>query len=157
MWSGASPVIPVDQTEYGPFGNCFAACVASLLEVPIEEVPNFMLGLPTWDPEDPGARSDWSRAFFAGVNNWLAPRGLFYFEISTPGGIPSCVAEAIHLSALWVGAGEVDGGTHHAVVMHGPRMVHDPHPRRAGVTQVDTIGLLVPLDPARLAAEHSQP
>jgi len=27
------------QTKYGEDGNCFAACVASLLEVSIDEVP----------------------------------------------------------------------------------------------------------------------
>ena len=29
------------QTEFGPYGNCQSACLASLLGVPITEVPNF--------------------------------------------------------------------------------------------------------------------
>lgn len=33
---------PVEQTEYGKGkGNCFSACVASILEIGIEDVPHF--------------------------------------------------------------------------------------------------------------------
>ena len=33
---------PVDQTILtAPGGNCFAACVASILELPLADVPNF--------------------------------------------------------------------------------------------------------------------
>lgn len=31
---------PVNQTVRGRLGNCFAACVASILEVPIDSLPN---------------------------------------------------------------------------------------------------------------------
>lgn len=141
-------MIPVDQTSFGPFGNCLAACVASLLELPVEDVPNFMLGLPSWDPDDQEARARWSRAFFAGVNDWLAPRGLFYFEVGAPEGLPSYITESTPPAALWIGIGTVAGGASHAVVMRGGEMVHDPHPDRAGLLRLDTIGLMVPLDPA---------
>ena len=34
---------PVDQTDWTPkTGDCFRACVASIFELPIESVPNFM-------------------------------------------------------------------------------------------------------------------
>ena len=53
---------PVDQTRFGsPDGNCFAACVASLLEIPLEEAPNLM------------NLDEWYRAFEV----WLRPRGLY--------------------------------------------------------------------------------
>lgn len=38
----------VYQTKYGVEGNCFAACVASLLELPIDEVP-FLGTDEEWD------------------------------------------------------------------------------------------------------------
>lgn len=51
-------MIPVDQTTYGHTdGNCFSACVASILEIPIEEVPNTL-----------GVNAELMR--------WLAGRGL---------------------------------------------------------------------------------
>ena len=33
-------MIPVLQTEYYPKGNCMAACLASILEIPLESIPN---------------------------------------------------------------------------------------------------------------------
>ena len=34
---------PVFQTDYRiPGGNCFQACVASIMELPLQEVPNFL-------------------------------------------------------------------------------------------------------------------
>jgi hypothetical protein len=38
---------PVSQTEHGPGGNCFAACLASLLDLPLASVPD-LRGLPDW-------------------------------------------------------------------------------------------------------------
>lgn len=32
---------PIDQTIVSTTGNCLQACLASFLELPIEEVPNF--------------------------------------------------------------------------------------------------------------------
>lgn len=34
-------MIPVYQTRHGPEGNCFEACLASILEIGIEQVPVF--------------------------------------------------------------------------------------------------------------------
>src|SRR5262245_45006179 len=46
---GVCPMKPVDQTVFGlPHGNCFAACVASVIELPIEKVPNFVLEGDRW-------------------------------------------------------------------------------------------------------------
>src|SRR5690606_41102744 len=54
---------PIDQTTFGfPGGNCFSACIASLLELDIEQVPYFM------EPED---------AWQENLVRWLAPRGLY--------------------------------------------------------------------------------
>jgi hypothetical protein len=52
-------VLPVDQTTYGLHdGNCFSACLASILEIPIAGVPVFLGSY--WDDFLP----------------WLAERGL---------------------------------------------------------------------------------
>jgi hypothetical protein len=39
---------PVMQTELGRRGNCFAACLASLFEVPLDEVPGFVEDASWW-------------------------------------------------------------------------------------------------------------
>lgn len=118
---------PVDQTTFGvPGGNCFTACVASLLELPIDEVPYFM------------ADDDW----FPGFQQWLKRWGLWavgfaWDEKWRPDGL--CILSGVtvrHPTGL------------HSVVARGDAIVHDPHPSRAGlVTRTDVI-LLVPFDPS---------
>jgi len=57
-------VKPVNQTITTiPGGNCFAACVASLLELPLEDVPNFCAMEP---------HKEWFQRFV----EWLHWRGL---------------------------------------------------------------------------------
>jgi hypothetical protein len=52
-------MIPVDQTVFTvPGGNCFSACVASLLNILLNDVPYFM-GDDTW---------------FDVFSKWLEPR-----------------------------------------------------------------------------------
>ncbi len=141
---------PVNQTLHGEVGNCFAACLASLLELPISEVPNLAVdGLPPFDPDD---HLRWARAFYQNVNRWLEPRGLFYFEVGSHGGVPQEIWEAIPPDGYWIGIDPEYGPHGHAVVMQGREMVHDPHPSRAGVREIWSVGLLIPLDPARTRA-----
>lgn len=52
---------PIDQTTFGvPGGNCFSACVASLLELSIDDVPYFM-----GDCDEDGDGGDSMRSRFA--------------------------------------------------------------------------------------------
>lgn len=41
----------VFQTRFGKEGNCFAACLASLFEVPLEQVDQCACNNPTWAAE----------------------------------------------------------------------------------------------------------
>jgi len=52
------------QTTRGEFGNCFAACMASILEMPIDMMPDYFKGIP----DNPEWLNEW-RA-------WLKPYGL---------------------------------------------------------------------------------
>ena len=55
---------PTRQTVFGDGkGNCFAACLACLFDISVEEVPNFC-GCPERNP-------DW----YAHANEWLSRRG----------------------------------------------------------------------------------
>jgi hypothetical protein len=57
---------PVEQTRYGfPDGNCFAACVASILELPLEETDFIGAAAEDW----------WTRWL-----TWLAERNLTLFH-----------------------------------------------------------------------------
>ncbi len=42
---------PVYQTIHGPQGNCYAACVASILETSLEDLPPYVaVRRPNWEP-----------------------------------------------------------------------------------------------------------
>ncbi len=100
-------MIPVDQTTYGPtWGNCISACVASILEMPIEDIPFFV-------------DVRWRSRFLA----WLAERGL---AATSHEGPPPGFTIAFGPSTRLAGRG-------HACVAFNGVVVHDPHPSREGL------------------------
>lgn len=144
-------MIPIDQTLFGDGsdgtepGNCFAACIASLLEVPLSKVPNFCA-----NPED---------SWWRGLQSWLRDRGLYAVDMTWGEGdekhIPEAVwsTEYVGVGALLIATGPASRGHLHAVVVRatetGPELLHDPHPSREGLLGVSCLTLLVPLDPSR--------
>lgn len=127
-------MIPVTQTRIGsPNGNCFAACLASILE---EKLPEFGVNVS----ED---------TFWRNADRWLARRGLRYVQVPyDPSNPPK-------------GWGTVEGtsprGGQHACVAYNGRMVHDPHPveddPRRGLVEPRAWGLLLPLGEGRDSEE----
>lgn len=112
---------PVVQTTFGDGsdgsepGNCQSACLASLLDLPISDVPNFAALGPAgyWD----------------GMQDWLAGRGLYLFETRPdPSRIPG-TPEDLH----YIASGKSPRGLSHAVIMCEGDIVHDPHPSGAGL------------------------
>lgn len=125
---------PVDQTIFEPgLGNCFAACVASVLELPLTEVPNFCA-------VDAG---DWFQSF----TNWLRPRG--FWAIACPiGGSPGNPDGGWYPEGLHIAGGKSPRyECLHAVVARGAEVVHDPHPSRAGVVNFADTTVIIPIDP----------
>lgn len=121
---------PVDQTTFGePGGNCFSACVASLLELALEDVPYFM-GHDHW---------------FLVFQNWLRARGWYAVNCK--------LADDWQPAGLYILGGESPRGAH-AVIAEGSTIVHDPHPSRTGLVARDSAILLVPLDPGRMVRDR---
>jgi hypothetical protein len=140
-------VIPVDQTTFGmPGGNCFSACVASILELPISEVPYFMEPPPGCEhaPAEPCG------CWWSGFLDWLAARGLtsHYFKAGDYpwSGHPPGYSIAGGLNA--------SAGLPHAVVALDGAQVHDPNPNRLGLAAVDDYFVIERLPPEAL---HSTP
>lgn len=108
-------------------GNCVQASVASLLAIPLAAVPNFV-----------ERGFEWELWFM----DWLEENGWETFRF--PGDhAPEC---------LYLASGPSPRGVSHMVVMRDGKLVHDPHPSRAGIEKVDWVRILVPLDPAALSA-----
>lgn len=122
-------MIPVDQTEFGQRGNCMAACLASILEIDIQKVPDFYQS----DVNEP--RVGWWNE----LRQWLAGFGV----------APLLLAGHESLRDTWAiagGRGPREFG--HNVVWRNRQIVHDPHPSRAGLLEIEDYIFFVAMDPA---------
>jgi hypothetical protein len=104
-------VRPVDQTSYGfNTGDCFSACLASILEIPIDVVPLFLGPHHT--------------SFLP----WLARLGLGATRYTPPQ--YTYLPQGYSIAA---GPSKRFGGRLHACVAYNGSVVHDPHPSRDGL------------------------
>jgi hypothetical protein len=120
---------PVDQTIFGhPNGDCFRACVASILELPIEDVPN-------WAAEGRGvvhAAMDWiHNRGHACLNIQWEPEYEKHQYLSTGMERVYCILGGVSPRST------PESRLYHAVVGHAAgwsfEIDHDPHPSRAGI------------------------
>lgn len=107
---------PIDQTKLHTEtqrGNCTAAAFASLLDLPLSEVP---------EVEEIKEPYSWVKA----LNEWLGGLGYDWdtwdADIIPPG-----------YSIAW---GDTVRGTTHCCIALDGQIVHDPHSSRAGLTRV---------------------
>lgn len=113
-------------------GNCTEAALASLFGMRLDEVPS-MQGL---------AGSEYWEALEAFVRS----RG-FALSMHPPSHYPA---------GLYLADGPSERGCGHFVVMRDGEMVHDPHPSRVGLLNVERVWSLTALDPAALSAPPAQ-
>ena len=125
---------PIKQTTFGKQGNCFPACIASVLEIPLEGIPNFCVEFPSkWHWE---------------VNKWLSENHGVVLLTITPWDqdhvFPPFVVDTYHLMS-----GPSVRGHHHSIVALNGKMVHDPHPDGHGLIEVKDWDFFVVADPGR--------
>lgn len=109
---------PVIQTKTGRDGNCFAACVASVLDIPeeLDAITSALAGDGDWTEQE------------LQFSAWCAQRGL----ISIPF-LPwheRCVG--FMRGVICIASGRGPRGRQHAVVWRDG-MLHDPHPDGGGL------------------------
>jgi hypothetical protein len=120
---------PVDQLvmhdpDNGRFGDCMRACIASLLDLPAEEVPHFLFD---------NCEND---VFNKRLNDFLALHDLCYMAF-----LPWDLQEHINGSGIGgevyhiINGPSVRGPWWYAVVGCNGKVVHDPHPDRAGLAE----------------------
>lgn len=100
-------LIPITQTRVGRKGNCLSACLASILEIPLQLVPDF------------AADTDSDEEFLLAVDAWLAKKGLRYRQVAVGETAPVGYHTTEGLSPR---------GGQHAVVAKDGAPVWDPHP-----------------------------
>lgn len=116
-------MIPVDQTIlHGELqGNCMQASVASLLGLPITEVPHFA--------ESGDAETCWD---------------LFDDFLTDQGFTVIMKEQNFHPDCEYLASGRSPRGGNHMIVMEAGKLLHDPHPSRDGLVNVDIVYLIVP-------------
>lgn len=115
-------MIPVDQQfvhdpENGQHGDCMRACIASLLELPIADVPHFA----QIDAEGKGD-------FWFAVTAFCRSKG--YAFVTMRGRFVWSEDPIYHVIA---GPSPRGNGVYHAVVGLNGQVHFDPHPSRAGL------------------------
>lgn len=129
---------PVKQTRVHPKqGNCAAACLASLFELPIEEV---------FDGEsEAGYKNDGE--FWDGLRNWMLARGIMWAHVShAPFGYSIAVGPSPRLKRF-------DGKPEpHACIALNGDLIHDPHPDNTffGEHRPWEYWVIYSLDPSKL-------
>lgn len=131
----------IDQTIFADDpkrkGNCVAACVATVLGVPLDRVPHFIeFGIAYGDSDDVAEVSHGNN-WWAMMLGFLAGHGLWVVELDE-------VTDAEGGEFVLV-AGMSPRGVVHQVVYRAGRLWHDPHPSRAGVLDVREVLAIRPL------------
>lgn len=120
-------------TKHG--GNCLAACLASVLECPIESVPD--LTGPEFAGDSP-TRHTWLQV----VDDWLrAEHSCTMVDLRARIGATDRVEPCLLPGIFYLGSGPSKRGPWtHGVVMENGRVVHDPHPDQDfsndGITEI---------------------
>lgn len=123
-------MIPVTQDIFGEKGNCMAACVASIFELSLKQVPNFA------DPTT--AKGDWFRIFWEFVHS-LGYEPI-YWSAEGEGSLIDFDNLPEHLMCIqpfYLQCGPAERGFSHATVGWKGHVIHDPYPSRAGLKSVN--------------------
>lgn len=144
-------MIPVKQTEFYPNGNCMQACIASLLELPLEQVIPIHKHFNTSE--------DWGKI----LKDWFVANGYEF--------VPANEFNVFHTDTL-IATNEAEGniindvllkrkelcnqfymisgtsprhvGSTHCVIYQNGKLVHDPHPDNTSVLQIHSFMKIVP-------------
>jgi len=103
------------------YGDCFRACVASILELPLDEVLHFRQALPD-DPRG-GAMMK------AALVDWLRPRGIGLLQFNVRAAtLDDALTRCRNYNpeSYLILGGKGPGGQGHAVVVQQGAIVHDP-------------------------------
>ena len=121
-------VTPQKQTithhypKRGQYADCLRACVASLLDRPIEEVPNFAEGVVAGD----------AQRYLSAIREWLAPERILWVTLAA-GDLEQVLdgMEMLNSGQRWILLAGAKQGINHAVCCKGGVIEHDPSTRDA--------------------------
>ena len=103
----------IDPTKHG---DCFKACIASIFELPLDEIPYFVHHEDTWWSEFTLWCKDTQQIIPMWLHGLTDPKLQTYYIASVPS--PRSTPESL---------------ANHEIVMKGSEVVHDPHPGYANI------------------------
>lgn len=114
------------QTRFGEEGNCFAACIASLLECDINEVPFWKTKTDSWDE------------YQSILNSYLQQNHCILMYCDDYHTEYDQYIEELK-GSFYILSGDSSRGFEHAVIYRDGELVHDPHPEGDGLLNVKHI------------------
>lgn len=137
---------PVYQTIFGgsdrpieEWGNCVAACIASILELPLDCVPD---------------NRDENKSWYIEMEQWLNEKGLGLVIVPYEP-TKETFPENAYIMAATKSTTLKNPDDGHLVVIYNGQIVHDPNPKAESTGEVEELWFLIPLDPAKvLDGEH---
>lgn len=129
-----------DGTEGATPGNCMQTAVASLLDLPLDDVPHFVAEpIETWWTEF----LDW--IFARGLRLTMFEDRFDEIEQYRGGDLITAPLSLAPADRLAIANGMTERGFRHSVLWQHGALVHDPHPSGAGLLDgPDEIWLLEP-------------
>jgi hypothetical protein len=133
---------PVNQTILDfEHGNCMQACVASILELPLEDVPNFM--------------QDGPDQFNFHLDKFCLSLNLTTLDVVLENNNLDLI-ENCYVIATGKSPRGTEAKHRHAVVWFNGEIIHDPHPSRSGlVGDPESYTLFVLHNPALFVQKDS--
>ena len=133
----------VNQTRFGgkdapvrKQGNCFQACVATVLQIPLEEAFDH-----AFLPDD---------QWFGEFNKWLEQYGLGCIFLETSEEKPATCSGFLGIHIAECMSKTLYHGERHAVVIKNGNLLHDPNPNAKEQGECQGIYIFVPLEAYRL-------
>lgn len=123
-------MIKIYQTKFGKEGNCFPACLASILEIPIEGIPNFQSENGEW---------------YFNYKKWFRRRGLDLLALNGNSWPKDMIGYCPQVYAIV--SGKTPRGLDHATVYLGGNLVHDPYLGGGGIENIIDWIYIVPVHP----------
>jgi hypothetical protein len=116
---------PVDQLilhdpSNNKIGDCYRACIASILELNIEDVPHFMI-------QEPRQR----------IKSLLQFLGEYGYTLYSVEGLVDYTYPDENDYYIVSGISPKDSKIKHAVIGYNGKIVHDPHPDKSGIISYD--------------------
>ncbi len=118
---------PIDQEFFydkGEIGDCVRAITASILELDRKDVPHFVKLKPGSDWYE-----DWQKFM---INHGITP-----IMISGPWKDNPPIPIRYYLAS-----GPANRDCKHIVIMYNGKVIHDPHPSRDGLLEIEAIWIL---------------